>query len=83
MRILHTADWHLGKSLEKRSRIDEQRKFLDDFIEIAKENGYDVEEAKKLLKEAGCKDTDNDGILEKDGKKLSFDKKIQLRPECS
>lgn len=42
MRILHTADWHLGKSLEKRSRIDEQRKFLDDFIEIAKENNIDL-----------------------------------------
>ncbi len=38
-----------------------------------KDNGYNVDEAKKLLKEAGCKDTDNDGILEKDGKKLSFD----------
>lgn len=37
------------------------------------DNGYNVEDAKKLLKEAGCKDTDNDGILEKDGKKLSFD----------
>ena len=42
MRILHTADWHLGKSLEKKSRIDEQRKFLDDFIEIAKENDIDL-----------------------------------------
>lgn len=42
MRILHTADWHLGKSLEKRSRIDEQRKFLDDFIEVAKENNIDL-----------------------------------------
>lgn len=38
-----------------------------------KDNGYNVEEAKKLLKEAGCEDSDNDGILEKDGKKLSFD----------
>lgn len=42
MRILHTADWHLGKSLEKRSRIDEQKNFLDDFIEIAKENNIDL-----------------------------------------
>ncbi len=42
MRILHTSDWHLGKSLEKRSRIDEQRKFLDDFIEVAKENNIDL-----------------------------------------
>lgn len=38
-----------------------------------KDNGYNIEEAKKLLKEAGCKDSDNDGILEKDGKRLSFD----------
>lgn len=39
----------------------------------ANDNGYNIEEAKKLLKEAGCKDSDNDGILEKNGKKLSFD----------
>ncbi|WP_455543691.1 ABC transporter substrate-binding protein [Intestinibacter sp.] len=44
-----------------------------DIGEYVKDNGYNVDEAKKLLKEAGCKDTDNDGILEKDGKKLSFD----------
>lgn len=29
MRILHTSDWHLGKSLEQVSRIDEQREFID------------------------------------------------------
>ena len=37
MRILHTADWHLGKSLEGRSRLEEQRRFLSDFVRIVKE----------------------------------------------
>lgn len=33
---------------------------------------YDIEKATKLLEEAGWKDTDGDGILDKDGKKFSF-----------
>jgi peptide/nickel transport system substrate-binding protein len=33
---------------------------------------YDVDKAKKLLAEAGWKDTDGDGILDKNGKKFSF-----------
>jgi len=33
---------------------------------------YSVETAKKLLAEAGWKDIDNDGILERDGRKLNF-----------
>lgn len=35
MRILHTSDWHLGKSIEGASRIEEQQAFLDDFVAIA------------------------------------------------
>lgn len=42
MRILHTSDWHLGKSLEGASRMDEQEAFLNDFIEIVKEKNVDM-----------------------------------------
>ncbi|WP_449539396.1 exonuclease SbcCD subunit D [Ferdinandcohnia sp. Marseille-Q9671] len=42
MRILHTADWHLGRSLEGRSRIEEQAQFLDELIQIVKEEKIDV-----------------------------------------
>lgn len=42
MRILHTADWHIGKSLDGFSRIEEQKKFLDFFVEKAREINPDL-----------------------------------------
>lgn len=42
MRIIHTSDWHLGKSLEGFSRMDEQEEFLNDFIELVNENNVDM-----------------------------------------
>lgn len=42
MRILHTADWHLGKNLEGLSRMDEQERFLGDFVHIVKDNNIDL-----------------------------------------
>lgn len=41
MRILHTADWHLGKKLEKFSRIEEQREVLEEIIQIAEDKDVD------------------------------------------
>lgn len=42
MRILHTADWHLGKRLDSFSRIHEQREVLQEIIEIADREQVDV-----------------------------------------
>lgn len=35
MRILHTSDWHLGKTLENISRLEEQKLFIDELCSIA------------------------------------------------
>lgn len=37
MRILHTSDWHLGRTLEGRSRFEEQVKFVDELCEIVQQ----------------------------------------------
>ncbi len=42
MRIIHTADWHLGKSLEGRSRLAEQIDFIDELVEIVAEHSVDM-----------------------------------------
>lgn len=42
MRILHTADWHLGRTLEGRSRQSEQEAFMDELCEIVEKEKIDV-----------------------------------------
>lgn len=42
MRILHTGDWHLGKKLDFFSRIDEQRKVLNEICDIADSEKVDL-----------------------------------------
>jgi exonuclease SbcD len=42
MRVLHTADWHLGRTLEGRSRLAEQEAFLDQLNEIVREEAIDL-----------------------------------------
>ncbi len=42
MRILHTSDWHLGKSIEEYSRINEQGEFLQELEQIADDKEVDL-----------------------------------------
>ncbi len=42
MRILHTADWHLGRTLEGRSRMAEQEAFVDELVEMVKKEQIDI-----------------------------------------
>ncbi len=42
MKILHTADWHLGKKLDHFSRLEEQKLILDEICVIADQQKVDV-----------------------------------------
>ena len=42
MRILHTADWHLGRSLEQNSRLDEQSAVMDELLLICRDQAIDL-----------------------------------------
>ena len=42
MRILHTADWHVGKVLKGRSRLDEHDAVLADIVRTAQEEDVDL-----------------------------------------
>ena len=42
MKFLHTSDWHIGKKLEGRSRIEEQREALKSLVDVAKNEHVDV-----------------------------------------
>jgi DNA repair protein SbcD/Mre11 len=42
MRFLHTADWHVGRAIRGRSRIDEFASALDEVVAIAVDEGVDA-----------------------------------------
>lgn len=42
MKILHTADWHLGKKLDYFSRLEEQKLVMQEIIEIADRQSVDL-----------------------------------------
>ncbi|OXL84957.1 exonuclease sbcCD subunit D [Paenibacillus sp. SSG-1] len=42
MRILHTGDWHFGRTLEGRSRMKEQEDFVEELVRIVHDQKIDV-----------------------------------------
>ncbi|MDX1384185.1 MAG: exonuclease SbcCD subunit D C-terminal domain-containing protein [Thermoanaerobaculia bacterium] len=42
MRLLHTADWHVGRTIRGRSRVEEHRRVLAEIVEITAEHEVDV-----------------------------------------
>ncbi|MEV2246160.1 exonuclease SbcCD subunit D [Streptomyces sp. NPDC049970] len=42
MRILHTSDWHLGRSLHRVSLLDAQAAFVDHLVDTVREHAVDV-----------------------------------------
>jgi len=76
MKILHTADWHLGHRLHERSQQEEQALFLDWLKAYIKENEIDV-----LLLSGDVFDT---GVPSSSSQKLYYDFLVSLREtSCS
>lgn len=42
MRILHTSDWHTGRTVKGRGRDDEHREVLDEIVGIVRQEGVDL-----------------------------------------
>ncbi|MFJ9604946.1 exonuclease SbcCD subunit D [Kitasatospora sp. NPDC101176] len=42
MRLLHTSDWHLGRSFHRESLHDAQRAFLDHLVDVVREQRVDA-----------------------------------------
>lgn len=42
MRILHTSDWHVGKRLKGRERLDEQAEVLDEIVEVCQRENVEL-----------------------------------------
>ncbi len=63
MKILHTSDWHVGRSIRGRSRADEHRAVLDEIIEIASGNDVDVVLIAGDLFDSGAPSPESESIV--------------------
>src|SRR5699024_12347514 len=76
MRILHTADWHLGKRLDFYSRIEEQQQVLAEICGIAEKKAVDMVLVAGDLYDTFNPPNDATELLYKTLKKLAKDGKV-------
>jgi exonuclease SbcD len=73
MRFLHTADWHVGKQIRGRSRLDEFEAALDQVVEVAVEERVDAVLVAGDLYEHGAPSPEADALV--------FEALVRLRAE--
>lgn len=62
-RLLHTSDWHVGKGVRGRSRLDEHRDVLAEIAEIARDRHVDAVVVAGDLSEAASPPPEVDQVL--------------------
>lgn len=75
MKILHTADWHLGKKLYGKSRHEEQVQVLEEIISITEANNIDVVVVAGDIFDNANPSADSQSLFYKTVKKLAADGK--------
>ena len=63
MRLLHTSDWHVGKTIRGRSRADEHRAVLDEIVGLAAEHAVDLVLVAGDLFETASPSSEAEGIV--------------------
>lgn len=63
VRILHTSDWHVGRSIRGRSRAQEQRAVLAEIVEVAKSRDIDLAVVAGDLFDSGAPTPESEDIV--------------------
>lgn len=77
MRFIHTADWHLGKSLRGFSLIDDQSHVLDEFLRLASDVKPDAVVIAGDIYDRAVPPTDAVKLMDETLTKLVVEKKIK------
>lgn len=78
MKVIHTADWHLGRILNGKQLLEDQRYVLDQFINQMKEEKPDIIVIAGDLYDTTYPGKDTIKLFEETISKLNIDLKIPI-----